>query len=624
MATALPDPTVVDPDGQAVSDPRFTRLTPQLVGRTMWSLVALQLLGRALASGSGYLYWDDFILQSRASRLPFPSVELMFTPHDGHLMPGAMAVAWVVTRLAPLSPAAVTASLVLLQAISSAAVVLMLGRLFGRRPLVLVPLAVYLVSPLTLPSSLWWSAALNTLPLQAALALAVWGHVGFLRHRSRAGLGVALAATVVGLAFFEKAVIVPILLVGVTWVLQDDAGYTRSLRRALTGHWRLWTLYGALLASYVAVFSRAGRPESSTGSTVETARIVLKGIVGSFVPTAVGGPVRWSPVGYAAGYADPPAWLVVGAMQVAAVVVVWSVWAQPRARRAWTVLAGYLAGDLLVLALTRGGTAVSEQLALSSRYVADAAVVLTFVLGVALMPLVGEQPPPRVEATRAWLSRRPTALWTTTFVAADVFVVLSLVSSVAYVSLWSANPAREWVENARDTLAAAPEGVPILPDPVPVEVLYGIAYPENLTSYVLAPVQGSHVFGDRTSQLQTFDASGRLVPGAVDGASSVPPLEPGCWRVEDGRGLIRLNDRLRPWQYTVHLGYLSGGTTGGTVTLGAGRPSRIELMKGLHDEYVRVGGAGSNLYITTDDPDVTVCIDPAAVGGVVPDTTVEP
>lgn len=597
---------------------RITALTSRQVVVTMWWLVAAQLAVRTYASASGYLYWDDFILQSRAARLPFPSVELLLTDHDGHLMPGAMVVAWVVTHLAPLSPWGVTVCLVLLQALASGAVVVMLQRVFGARPLVLVPLAVYLFAPLTLPSFLWWSAALNALPLQAALAFAIWAHVGYLRGGNRGDAILAFAATVAALAFFEKSVLVPVALLGVTWVLSPGRGFLRPLVHAVVRHWRVWLAYLVLMGGYLVAFVRLVDRGSRVGSAADLVAVTRRGLFEAFVPAAAGGPVRWVPMGFANAVADPPGWLVWSTVVGATLVVGWSCWARARARRAWVLLLGYVLADLASIVIGRGGTPFTELLPLSLRYTADASVLFAFAIGIALAAPAHEPEPQRVVATRAWLARQPARLWAVAFVAVDVFLLLTVMSTVGLTSIWAGNPARPWVENAVRGLRQSPADQPILPQPVPEAVLYGLAYPENLTSNLLRPVSGPHAFGLRTPVLTTFDGFGQLGAGRVDGAASEAPPDSVCWPVENGHGLVRLDERLAPWEYTVHLRYQATGGSGGSVALGGGEPAIAVIEQGQHDEYVRVTGGGSVLSLTLTNPDVSVCVGQAQVGDVVP------
>ena len=60
---------------------------------------------------------------------------------------------------------ACVASVVLLQALASLAVLRLLRELLGNRPVILLPLVLYLFSPLTLAWFVWWANALNAVPL---------------------------------------------------------------------------------------------------------------------------------------------------------------------------------------------------------------------------------------------------------------------------------------------------------------------------------------------------------------------------------------------------------------------------------------------------------------------------
>ncbi|MDY5786112.1 MAG: hypothetical protein SPK16_08495, partial [Corynebacterium sp.] len=126
---------------------------------------------RSLVAAGGWLYWDDLILQSKARELGLGAA--LFTPHDGHLMPAAWLIEWLLATVAPLSWPAALAVLVCLQALAAAAVAWSARQFAGRwAPL---PLAVYLATPLTLPVTTWLAAGINALPMHAAMAM-VLGH----------------------------------------------------------------------------------------------------------------------------------------------------------------------------------------------------------------------------------------------------------------------------------------------------------------------------------------------------------------------------------------------------------------------------------------------------------------
>ncbi|PKF68011.1 hypothetical protein CXB45_09390, partial [Corynebacterium mastitidis] len=134
------------------------------------ALLALLLAGvglRTAVAARGWFYYDDLTLYAQAREHRLPDLGLLFSPHDGHLMPGSWLVEWALAHGAGLSwPAAVTA-LGVGNLLAASAVA------WAYRPLSrsLIPLAAYHFTPVTLTTSTWLASAVNTLPLHAALAL---------------------------------------------------------------------------------------------------------------------------------------------------------------------------------------------------------------------------------------------------------------------------------------------------------------------------------------------------------------------------------------------------------------------------------------------------------------------
>src|SRR6478609_9439961 len=140
------------------------------VARTAAALIAVQLVVRAVLAFRGYFYWDDLILIGRAGTHGLLSPSYLFDDHDGHVMPAAFLVAGAITRLAPLNWIGPAISLVVLQLVASLALLRALYVILGWRPVLLLPLTFALFTPLGLPAFSWWAAALNALPMIAAMA----------------------------------------------------------------------------------------------------------------------------------------------------------------------------------------------------------------------------------------------------------------------------------------------------------------------------------------------------------------------------------------------------------------------------------------------------------------------
>ena len=175
-------------------------MTLKILGRTVGPLVlvaaaltAVQLALRAWIGYRGYFSLDDYVFYTRAAQLPLFSNDLLFEAYNGHLMPGGMVWAWLVTRAAPLDFGLVMTTSLLLQLAVDVAVLVLLRRLFGDRLAILAPYAVFLFSTISLPATLWW-AALNQLPQQLFTVLALIAHLSFVRTRQAVPLLLAVAS----------------------------------------------------------------------------------------------------------------------------------------------------------------------------------------------------------------------------------------------------------------------------------------------------------------------------------------------------------------------------------------------------------------------------------------------
>ena len=73
---------------------------------------------------------------------------------------------------------------------------------------ILAPLALYLISPMTIPAMMWWTATLNQVCVQTTFFLAVGATVRYLRGDGLAGCSSPYAAVAFGLLFDVKALLI--------------------------------------------------------------------------------------------------------------------------------------------------------------------------------------------------------------------------------------------------------------------------------------------------------------------------------------------------------------------------------------------------------------------------------
>src|ERR1700742_4975616 len=178
---------------------------PYRVALAAAALIAAQLAIRAVLAFGGYFYWDDLILVGRAGTFHLLSASYLFDDHDGHVMPAAYLVAGVISRLAPLNWVGPAISLVVLQLLASLALLRTLQVILGWRPVLLLPLTFALFTPLSVPAFAWWAAALNSLPMLAAMAWVCGDAVLLVRTGNQRYVVTGLLVYFGGLLFFEKA-----------------------------------------------------------------------------------------------------------------------------------------------------------------------------------------------------------------------------------------------------------------------------------------------------------------------------------------------------------------------------------------------------------------------------------
>lgn len=458
------------------------------------------------------LYWDDFLIPAIYGDPGALSFTGLFRPHDGHLMPGAIAIQLAVDRLAPLSwwlPAA----LIVLGTLASALAWAASGIARGR-PLVLAMLC---FSPFMGVALGWWSAALNSLGWQIACALAV-----LILRRARpsspsrqllVGCGVALAV-LLGLLLTEKALSIVPLLTAVAIFFPaflsphfQDAATPRTRALTLLPGWLLtagWAvLYFALNRGAQAPDS-AGTAAEQSGQAGDAASVIWgavpRALAEAIAPGVLGGPwgfERWSP---GASFASPSTALsVLAVLGLVAALGFW-LWrgvALGQGLRLRLIALGLSVGYLAIvfgsLALARSGVGTADVIASSLHYYADwfAATVLLCTAaatqgeadtqgssetrgssrapGSSAEPGAADTPG---HAERLGQPKSPRASRRVRRVAQPVLAVAFIASSAlttgAYLGSWADDHTPEWLRNTKESLRASP--APLLPQPVPATI----------------------------------------------------------------------------------------------------------------------------------------------------------
>lgn len=578
--------------------------------RAVWGLVLFGVLLRIWVVGAGWFYWDDYIFQGRAYGSDLTLGYLTYA-HDGHLMPGAFALQWPITRAWPFGYTPIAATMILGQVLLVTATAKFFLMLWGARWATTVAVAIAVVTPLTLPTNTWWAAALNGIPMQLSLVLMLMAVLHWTRTGRRWPLPLAFVSWVLLLTFTEKAVLVPWVVLAAVPVF-TSAGIWKSIRNALRRGWALWAAAALVTVAYATGYiTLVGKAPSADASPSQIAEVLTRGFVGGVAPAILGGPLDWDPVGYGSAVGSPPIWLSVVAVELLVVLVVSTMATSRRSAYVWIWAAMYLVGDLTLVALGRLNPAVDPVIVAGLRYTADAAVPLALAVGSSLVAVS----PAAKRALRRWAPGAPAdVLRTTAISSVIVMLLLSSASTARYREIWSGNESRPWVTNAIADLAAAASGPSLIDQPVAPQVLYGLAYPYNQASWLLGPASPRPAFTDPTTQLRVFDADGRLRPALVEGVTSPPGPTPGCGWALKGSGDIPLTALVIPFSHTVRVGYLASAAGAMTLELPGGEPRPVQIQAGLGEVVLTLSGGGAYLRITSISPGVTVCVDAVQVG----------
>jgi hypothetical protein len=463
---------------------------------------------------------------------------------------------------------------------------------------------VYLFSPLVLAAVDWWSVAIQTLPLEIAIFMAVDAHVRYLREGRIRQLAAAAGWLLLGMATVQKGAVVPVLLFGLTSAFFTEGGWLSGIVQAARRYWRAWAVYGLMLAAYLVLFLSV-LPTSTTPPTgpgpAERVLTFVTTLTGTtLVPGAVGGPWHWSVLGDGNAQASSPAALQQLSWALAVLVIAVSIAFRPRAARAWAILAGWiLAADVLPVVIGRLGSADPRVLGLQARYVTDVAAVLALCLALAFLPLTGQEGGYRF-AGPALAPGRPGRIAAGAVLA--VFLAGSFWSLQSLTGLTDTRASRSYIATARAAVTKAPRGTLVADGPTLPAVMDPLLFlASGNTSRVIGALARGPLAGRLTwlnpprglvPGLMMFNTQGQLQPAVLLGRSTGSlPSGDRCWPLSLGTPVsIPLSGPLFRWTWTVGLDY-NGPATEVDVRFG-GQWAHAALPAGRHHYYVPLTGSG--------------------------------
>lgn len=582
------------------------------VASTAIALIAVQLVVRAVLAFKGYFYWDDLILIGRAGTQNIFSPGYLFDDHDGHVMPAAFLVAGIITHLAPLNWTVPAISLVVLQLLASLALLRALHVILGWRPVLLIPLVFALFTPLGIPGFAWWAAALNSLPMLAAMAWVCAEAILLVRTGNQRYAVTGILVFFGGLLFFEKAAVIPFVAFTVTALLAHVTGDTSALKSVWHKGLKLWVGTAALTAAWVVLYLVVVDQERWSRDLPMTRDLLSRSITHGIVPGLAGGPWDWQRWAPASPWAVPPVTvMVLGWLALAAALII-SFLRKQRIGLLWVVAVGYAVACQIPIYLLRSSKFTALELAQTLRYFPDLVVVL------ALLAAVGFCAPNR--AGSRWLDASP-ARTAVTVTAAVAFVVSSLYSTATFTTIWQDNPAHPYLQNARHGLAKANQNVPMLDQEVDPFVLQRVAAPENLASHMFAMLRDRPEFSDTTTELRMLDNKGRVVDAHVTWVRTiVRGPDPKCGYLVQPDFPVRmpLDGPLLPADWTAEINYLANSEGSMTMSLSDGRDTKVPVHPGLNRVFVRLPGAGDAIDVRANTAALSVCIASGPVGYLAP------
>jgi hypothetical protein len=576
------------------------------------ALVGLATGFRVWALHGAWFFYDDFwyIQNARSHGL---SLGYLFTAYNSHLMPAGMLVNWLNAAAEPLGFGWPATEIIVGFAVAGLGVAKLLVRLLGPRWGVLAPLTLFLFSPILLPATTWWAAAINQVPQLIAMAFSLDAFVGWLQHRRRRLLVLHLAWLVFGLAFSERTLVTFLL----AWIL------ALSWFTTGTGPERLRTLWAerraallahaAMVVAYLALYVPLALDFNATEVTRRPFFEIVKDMAfTAFSAGFVGGPVRWQTTEVTQQEAAPSPLFLLASQAVLVALVVVSARTRRRALRAWLLPAAVLGFNAALVAVSRA-IYFGPEIALDYRFQTEVTLAAAVAVGTAFLPVrdAVEASEPR---PASW--RLDTAAWAVPAVA--VFLVLATVSTSRFPlrDLGPTSP-RRYLQTVAAQARSHP-GVVLLDATTPPWFWAPLAYPTNTYGYMFRELPGVEVARTATDHGHVVDWTGRYRP------LMFVPVRRLSTPLPQQRCPVRLDDRTRQWRldgpvfgggWFVRIEYDATTAARGRIST-AGHPADVPFRQGSHTVLVPVWGSFRDVTLRVPATAGRVCLTGLQLGAV--------
>lgn len=573
-------------------------------------VLAVMLVWRGVLLGASYFNQDDYYLSGRAydSDLTWG---FLFRDTAGHVNPMQQLVYWMVAHWAAYDWAVVATFVLVMQLLATLLMWHVLTRLLPGRWVRVPLLAAFAWSPLSLTTTLWWSAAMGLWPHLVCTLLAV---LFLVRQRQGAGrtwvnVTVMVAATVMGLAWHERSVLIPPVLLAVAVVLADGPDGVVGWRRlpaALRRYWPLWATLVVLVGGYLVGHARLTSVEGGATELSEGLAISWAFVGRNVVPGLASGP--WGAT-LNGGAVDPYLWVTIVSGVLALVVIGLLLWrGGPGRRWALAFFVAYVLADLALVLSGRGS--FGRVIGLDPRYSSD--VVQVAVLSVALaLRGAPEGFGFRLPQRLPWPRARALVLVSGT----ALYLYGAAFGTATLVPHFQNTEDRTYLTNLRADLAADPNQV-IVDALAPADIVLPLVGGDSYLSAIFDPLEEAPVFDAPSPRMRVVGADGHL--RTVDLAGAIP-MRPGpvvnCGYAVKQRGTrvplaVEIQGRV-----LVHVSYFTD--TESTVEVDAGEwGSAFLARRGPNEVWFAVPdqGVGIEDVDLRVDGDATVCVTALEVG----------
>lgn len=536
-------------------------------------VVAVMVVWRAVLLDGSFFNQDDYYLSGRAYAADL-TWGYLFTDTAGHVNPAQQLVYWVVAHGFGYDWRAVAVFVLSLQLAATVVMWHVLTRLLPGRWVRVPLLAAFAWSPLSLMTTLWWSAAMGLWPHLVCSLLAV-----LLLLRVHQGVGrawVAYAAIVlvmvVAVAWHERAVLIAPVLLATAVTLADQAPGWRRVPAALRAHRPLWVASALLLAGYLVGHTSLTTVEGGSTDPDDWVAIAGAFVAQNVLPGVASGP--WG-ARLDGGAVEPFLWVTIASGALTVLTVGLLLWrGGPSRRWALAFFVSYVVADLVLVLAGRGG--FGRLIGLDPRYSSD--VIHVAVLCVALA-VRGASPGFGFSLPRRWSwTRARTAVLV---VGTAAYLYGAAFGTATLVPHFQNTEDRTYLANLRADLGADPNQV-IVDALAPPDIVLPLVGDDSRLSAVLAPLDLAPVFDQPSPRMRTVAPDGRLVEVELDG--TIPMRRgpvPGCGYAVSEATLVPLAVDVRG-RVVARLSYFTD--TEATVDVSVGAWSASFLARSGPDE----------------------------------------